>query len=115
MLKGEGFMPKVKQGEAVQVGQPLIAFNADLIACKARSLLTQILIANGEKVLHITPKSGLVQAGKDIILGLELASAAPVGIATEAEESAPVFSSTVILSNPAGLHARSAQPYPHDG
>ncbi|MFH0997557.1 MAG: phosphoenolpyruvate--protein phosphotransferase [Pseudomonadota bacterium] len=108
MLKGEGFTPRVRQGETVQVGQPLIAFNADMIACKARSLLTQILIANGEKVLHMTPKSGLVQAGKDIILSLELASDAPVETATDAEESAAVFSGTVILPNPAGLHARPA-------
>ena len=108
MLKGEGFTPKVKQGEAVQIGQPLVAFNADLIACKARSLLTQILIANGEKVLHMTPRSGLVQAGKDIILGLELASTAPAEIATDAEERTAVFSATVALPNPAGLHARPA-------
>ncbi len=108
MLKGEGFTPRVKQGETVQTGQPLISFNADLIACKARSLLTQILIANGEKVLQMMPKSGLVQAGKDIILSLDLATAAPVGAETEAEEGAAVFSATITLPNPAGLHARPA-------
>ena len=105
MLKGEGFTPRVKQGETVQAGQPLIDFNADLIACKARSLLTQILIANGDKVLQMTPGSGLVQAGKDIILSLDLAS---VEAATDAEEGAAVFSDAVTLPNPAGLHARPA-------
>lgn len=108
MLKGEGFTPKVKQGESVQVGQPLIAFDADMIACKARSLLTQILIANGEKVLSMTAKSGLVQAGKSIILSLVLAGAEPGKIATEAEEVAAVVSDEVTLPNPAGLHARPA-------
>jgi len=108
MLKGEGFTAKVKQGESVQVGQPLIAFDADLIACKARSLLTQILIANGEKVLNMTPSSGLVQAGKSIILSLELAEDVPKKNATHAEESGAVFSDPVILPNPAGLHARPA-------
>jgi phosphocarrier protein FPr/phosphocarrier protein len=110
MLKGEGFTPKVKQGESVQVGQPLIAFNADLIACKARSLLTQTLIANGEKVLSMTPASGLAQAGKSIILSLELMDedVAPKENAMPTEESGAVFSDTVTLPNPAGLHARPA-------
>jgi len=68
-----------------------IAFDADLIACKARSLLTQILIANGEKVLNMTPASGLVQAGNSIILSLELANDAPRENETDAEESGAVF------------------------
>jgi phosphocarrier protein FPr/phosphocarrier protein len=110
MLKGEGFTPKVRQGESVQVGQPLIAFNADLTACKARSLLTQILIANGEKVLNMTPASGLAQAGKSIILSLELIDedVAPEENVTPTEESGAIFSATVTLPNPAGLHARPA-------
>lgn len=108
MLKGDGFTPKVKQGESVQVGQPLIAFDADLIACKARALLTQILIANGEKVLSMIPHSGLVQAGKSIIFSLELAANSATEDATQAEDSEAFFSDTVILPNLAGLHARPA-------
>ena len=108
MQKGEGFTPKVKQGESVQVGQPLIAFDADLIACKARSLLTQIIIANGEKVTSITTKSGLVEAGKSVILSLQLVEVEPEKTATAAEESTAVFSNPVALPNPAGLHARPA-------
>ena len=108
MLKGTGFTPKVKQGEAVKVGQPLIAFDADLIACKARSLLTQILIANGDKILSMTPADGLVQAGKSVILSLEVAGLAPQETVMPSEDSAAVFSGTVLLPNPAGLHARPA-------
>ncbi len=108
MQKGEGFTPKVKQGDAVQVGQPLIAFDADHIACKARSLLTQILIANGEKVLSMTPAGGIVQAGKSIILSLDLAEDAPQENVMHAEGNEAVFSDMVILPNPAGLHARPA-------
>ncbi len=106
MLKGEGFTPKVKQGDLVQVGQPLIAFDADMIACKARSLLTQILIANGEKVTLLRPRTGLVKAGRDVIMQLDLADTAPVR--STAEESAAIFSDTVLLPNPGGLHARPA-------
>ena len=108
ILKGEGFTPQVKQGESVQVGQPLIAFDADLIACKARSLLTQILIANGDKVLHMVPASGLVQAGKSIILSLDLADYAPQETEPNAEGSDAVISDPITLPNQAGLHARPA-------
>lgn len=108
MLKGTGFTPKIQQGESVQVGQPLITFDADLIACKARSLLTQILIANGDKILNMTPASGLVQAGKSIILSLEIAGDDHQETVVQGEGSEAVFSDIVILSNPAGLHARPA-------
>lgn len=108
LQKGKGFTAKVKQGESVEVGQPLIAFDADHIACKARSLLTQILIANGERVRRMTPASGLVEAGKSIILSLELADGVSGENVTQAEGSGAVFSDPVTLPNPAGLHARPA-------
>ncbi len=63
-LKGEGFAPKVKQGDHIEIGQTLISFDGDLVARKAFSLLTQILIANVEKVARFIPASGLVVAGK---------------------------------------------------
>lgn len=106
MLKGDGFKPRVQQGDSVVVGQPVIGFNADLVGVMARSLLTQIIIANGEKVTRLTPYSGNVRAGKDIVLSLELAGA-PAASAV-AETGASVLSRTVVLPNPSGLHARPA-------
>ena len=50
VLKGEGFSPQVNEGEKVTAGQLLIRFDLDVVGRKARSLLTQILIANVEKV-----------------------------------------------------------------
>ncbi|WP_253945984.1 phosphoenolpyruvate--protein phosphotransferase [Niveibacterium sp. COAC-50] len=105
MLKGEGFTPKVKQGDTVTVGQPLIRFNPDLVARKAASLLTQIIIANGDKVAAMHAKSGAVEAGRDVVLSVELigaaSSAAAVGGSTET-------AGPVSLPNPSGLHARPA-------
>ena len=46
-LNGEGFTPLVKEGEAVRQGQPLIRFDIVLLASKARSLLTQMLVVTG--------------------------------------------------------------------
>jgi phosphotransferase system IIA component len=35
MLKGEGFVPLVEQGQQVKAGQALIDFDLDLVACTA--------------------------------------------------------------------------------
>lgn len=108
-LKGEGFAAKVKQGDHVEVGQVLISFDADLVAGKARSLLSQILIANVEKVARFIPASGLVIAGKSVVLTLELAAgeAADPG-AGEKPAANEVTGDEISLPNPSGLHARPA-------
>ncbi|HJP67256.1 MAG TPA: glucose PTS transporter subunit IIA, partial [Sphingomicrobium sp.] len=47
-LAGEGFAPKVKKGQRVAVGDILIEFDLDLIARRARSLVTPIILTNRE-------------------------------------------------------------------
>ena len=47
-LKGEGFTPRVKVGDKVEAGAPLIEFDLDFVATHAKSLLTQIVITNGD-------------------------------------------------------------------
>lgn len=108
-LKGEGFTPKVKQGDRVEIGQPLISFDVDAVALKARSLLTQILIANVERVAHFNPASGIVVAGKSVVLTLELAEiAATVEVATDTIFGNALTGEALSLPNPSGLHARPA-------
>ena len=109
MLKGAGFTPNVRQGDHVEVGQSLISFDVDYVARHARSLLTQILVANVEKVAQMVPASGLVIAGKSVVLTLELtqesANAAQVSGRTQ---SGFVHGAQVSLPNVTGLHARPA-------
>jgi phosphocarrier protein FPr/phosphocarrier protein len=128
-LKGDGFAPKVKQGDHVEIGQTLISFDADLVALKARSLLSQILIANVEKVARFIPSDGMAVAGKSVVLTLELAGAKKDGDVTgeEADEAAvegagediaegagekatgnTITGDEISLPNPSGLHARPA-------
>src|SRR5262245_63936921 len=45
-LKGEGFRPRVKAGDKIRAGTPLIEFDLDFLATRAKSLLTQIVITN---------------------------------------------------------------------
>jgi phosphocarrier protein FPr/phosphocarrier protein len=104
-LKGEGFTALVKEGDAVKAGQPLIRFDLDGVARKARSLLTQMLIANGERVARYLPTVGMVRAGESAALTLELV--APVA-AAQAGQGEAIVGDITPLPNPSGLHARPA-------
>jgi phosphocarrier protein FPr len=104
-LKGEGFTPKVTQGQAVSSGDPLIAFDADFLATHAKSLLTQVLVTNSERVAAFHPESGYVHSGKDLLLTLELAEEEAQADTTEGKR---VISEAIIVPNSTGLHARPA-------
>jgi phosphotransferase system HPr (HPr) family protein len=106
MLRGEGFTPLVKEGDTVATGQPLIRFDPVAIGARAASLLTQMVITNGDLVTRYVPAKGLVTAGEDTVLSVEL-----VGSAVEEETtgaSGATVSDEVTLPNPSGLHARPA-------
>jgi phosphocarrier protein FPr len=106
-LKGRGFTPAVKAGEAVEAGALLVEFDADYIATHAKSLLTQIVVTTMERVSAIRPcvDGGSVTAAADAILELTLA-AAPA----EAQPAAghTTVSDAVLVPNATGLHARPA-------
>ncbi|MGA7212875.1 MAG: phosphoenolpyruvate--protein phosphotransferase [Terrimicrobiaceae bacterium] len=104
-LKGKGFTPRVKIGDKVDTGAPLIEFDLDYVATNAKSLLTELIISNGERVSNTVYGSGTATVGKTAVLTLTLNGAA----AAVAEETGPtVTSEAIILPNPNGLHARPA-------
>ena len=104
-LKGQGFEPRVTLGQKVALGDALIAFDADLLATRAKSLLTLMIVTNGELVASMVTASGRVRAGQDPCLTLTLAE----GSATAAEvQGKRVASGAIVIPNPTGLHARPA-------
>jgi len=105
-LKGAGFTPKVKAGDVVKIGDALIEFDADYIAIHAKSLLTQIVITNSERVAVFTPHTGSVIAGQDVILELTLIDGQTAATATDSMKTAT--SEAILIPNPTGLHARPA-------
>ncbi|NHU86205.1 phosphoenolpyruvate--protein phosphotransferase [Kocuria sp. JC486] len=130
-LQGQGFTPLVEQGQRVTVGQPLIDFELDFLATRAKSLLTQIVIANSDRVDSLSPKSGLVKAGQDVAAEVVLAgestndgaagstaagvaAGAGAGVAAGAAAGAASAGGSdttiaeVIIPNPTGMHARPA-------
>jgi multiphosphoryl transfer protein len=106
MLNGEGFTALVKGGDMVRTGDALLSFDADLVARRARSLLTQIIVANVENVAAIEPSEGFVTAGRDTLMRIRLAERPP---APEAEAQAEaVRSKPIVITASGGLHARPA-------
>ena len=104
-LKGEGFRPLVKAGDRVRAGQPLLRFDADAVARRARSLLTEVVITNMDRVAALRPRSGIVVAGRDVLLEIELT--APEG--AEEPRSGDFFASPpIVVAARTGLHARPA-------
>jgi phosphocarrier protein FPr len=104
-LKGEGFRPRVKPGDRVRTGDPLIEFDLDFLATHAKSLLTQIVITNSERVTAWERASANVAAGKDTLFTVTYT--AEEGGAT-VETAATILSEAIVIPNPSGLHARPA-------
>lgn len=133
-LNGEGFTARVKAGDEVKPGDLLVSFDLDTVGAKAKSLLTQILILNGDAYTALTPATGQVTAGKSVALTVELpagaeqeatpeqspsadahhgenvaSAAAPVAAAAApASADGTVTSDPIAIPNPTGLHARPA-------
>ena len=104
-LKGEGFTPRVKVGDKVETGAPLIEFDLDYVATHAKSLLTKSSsrTANAFRTpLWIRHGSRRQDSGADFDTRMAPAAAA------EAEAGPTVTSEAIIVPNPTGLHARPA-------
>src|SRR3954471_7017565 len=103
-LKGEGFRPRVRVGDKVAAGAALIEFDLDFLATRAKSLLTQIVITNSERVTNWERASGNVVAGKDVLFTVTLGAESADG----AEGGETITSGAIVIPNPTGLHARPA-------
>jgi len=102
-LNGQGFSPKVKRGDQVSTGAPLVEFDLDFLATHAKSLLTPVVITNSERVVSFEHAAGMVNAGKDPVFSLIANSASDAATGQHAER---VTSRSILIPNPLGLHAR---------
>lgn len=103
-LAGKGFTRLVEEGQRVEVGQPLIEFDADYVALNARSLLTLMLVVSGEPFVWLTPGSGAVDVGQPLLHISPGQASETVG----EEAGDALFSKPLTLPNANGLHARPA-------
>lgn len=105
-LKGQGFKTKVALNQQVKTGEALIEFDADYIATHAQALMTEIIITNSDLVerFEFTNKT-LVKQG-DTLFTMALANNVAASVAVASDSSSE--STTIVLPNPQGLHARPA-------
>ncbi|MBJ6765790.1 phosphoenolpyruvate--protein phosphotransferase [Myxococcaceae bacterium JPH2] len=106
MLRGEGFTSHVQTGQQVRAGALLITFDMDLLARKARSLQTLMVVVNAEGYTVSDCVEGRsVQAGEPL-----LTVTGDAARASEAEAEARVLREVRLLLAH-GLHARPAAAF----
>ncbi|MBW8189408.1 phosphoenolpyruvate--protein phosphotransferase [Neiella marina] len=108
MLKGDGFSPAVAEGDQVKQGDLLIEFDADKIALAARSLMTEIIITNGDKVARYQFTSGNVVATRDTLMTLQLGTPESTDEIDQEGLTKEEVSDWISIPNPTGIHARPA-------
>ncbi len=106
-LGGEGFTAHVRDGQTVREGDLLISFDLDAVAGRARSLLTPIILTNGE-AFAITER----MTGREIAFGAPLMTLRPKAEAAArtgaASDAGAELTRSVVVRLIHGLHARPA-------
>ena len=92
----------------MHAGDELITFDLDAVATNAKSLLTQMVIANSDLLSSFAPRSGIVTAGRDVVAIATLAVVAEAAGGTAKQVGRKVTSDAILVPNPVGLHARPA-------
>jgi phosphoenolpyruvate-protein phosphotransferase len=103
-LGGQGFETLVQVGERVRCGQPLLKFDLDALARGAKSLITPILVTNGDRFSVAVPCVGMsVDVGEALFNIVSVADSATASAASGQQQT---LSFVVPLEH--GIHARPA-------
>jgi phosphoenolpyruvate-protein phosphotransferase len=103
-LNGEGFSVFVKEGQVVKSGDKLLGFDLDLLAQRARSLITPVVITNLD-AFEIVRRD----QDREISVGDFLMELSPIGSAASTDVgSAGEVSRDVVVPLVHGIHARPA-------
>jgi phosphocarrier protein FPr/phosphocarrier protein len=105
-LGGEGFQLHVEQGNRVRRGDPLLSFDLDLLARKARSLITPVIVTNGERFRIAT-----AQIDREVRQGEVLFEIEPLAAAqSEGGDGAAAVETIerIVVGHEHGIHARPA-------
>ncbi len=105
-LGGEGFTTRVRKGDRVHAGDELLRFDLDLLARRARSLVTPVIVTNGERFRIVCAQTGRCVAAGDPLFEIEEIGAAAAGSA--AQPVAAVVSEAMVVAHAHGIHARPA-------
>ncbi|NMX65718.1 glucose PTS transporter subunit IIA, partial [Pseudomonas sp. WS 5079] len=104
-LNGEGFALLVKQGARVSNGQPLVRFDLDRIARQCKSLVSLIILTNGEQFELRPVAVNTVKVGDAL---LRIVARQPAAVQCVSDNSQAHASASVRITHRGGLHARPA-------
>src|SRR5579859_6975502 len=104
-LQGRGFSLHVTEGQTVKAGDLLISFDLDLVGREAKSLITPIIVTNGEEfVIESRAENRAVTAGQPLLTLRRLGGQSSTANAGPQPETRRTV--TVPLAH--GIHARPA-------
>jgi multiphosphoryl transfer protein len=103
-LAGDGFTQHATVGQQVNAGDLLLSFDLDLLANKARSLVSPVIVTNPDRFRVVRASFDRVVASGDLLFELEAIGAVE---ATRTASGAEV-SETVMVGHAHGIHARPA-------
>lgn len=104
-LKGEGFALLVKQGARVSQGQALVRFDLDRIARQCKSLISLIILTNGEH-FELQPMALQTVTLGEPLMQVIARSTAPAR--TAVDNAIEEAGASVHITHRGGLHARPA-------
>ncbi|MBL6938488.1 MAG: phosphoenolpyruvate--protein phosphotransferase [Alphaproteobacteria bacterium] len=102
-LHGQGFVTHVREGQSVRTGDALITFDLDFLATKAKSLISPVVVTNGD-AFAIVRRSTDRETG----LGEFLMELRPLAEQTVAAAGAGEATRDVVVRLAHGIHARPA-------
>jgi multiphosphoryl transfer protein len=104
-LGGEGFELHVRQGQSVRAGERLLSFDIDLLARRAKSLLTPVVLLEGGGFKVSRRSENCELAVGDPLLELVRETAA---VKASVSGPGPALSRRVVVALEHGIHARPA-------
>jgi multiphosphoryl transfer protein len=114
-LGGEGFELHVQQGQRVRAGDRLLSFDIDLLARRAKSVLTPVIVLEGGGFAVARRSESRAVAVGDLLMELAPVAAVAMTVArataqaqASATGSGPVLTRRVLVALEHGIHARPA-------
>lgn len=105
-LAGEGFKVHVTQGTMVRAGDRLLSFNLELLAQRAKSLITPVIVTNSDAYSIVVSVTDCEVRVGDRLMELE-PKAQSVGEEVTGTAAAEV-SERIVVEHEHGIHARPA-------
>ena len=104
-LSGQGFVSHVGEGRSVRTGDPLLTFDLDFLALKVKSLISPVVITNGDDFEILRREEN-----RETEVGEFLMELRPLNVEASAEQGGVPSeeSRDVVVTLAHGIHARPA-------